>query len=250
MKLILTTIAACALLPLGALAQNSFPAPPPELSVSTESGLSIAGETGMLDEGFVIGEDDVFFAADGPAMLMAQATAPAPPQGAGNTVYMTQGPGGPGRASGPGPGDHFQMRTMGPRKWWKDSDTVKQLGLSDGQATQIEQAFTDSKMRLIDMVAALQKEELKLETLINADQPNENAVSNQVDQVVQARGKLEKEHAMMMLNIRRLLSAEQWKKLQSIDGGMGMGMGHHMFVRKFHGPPQGPPPPDGPQAPQ
>ena len=36
MKLILTTIAACALLPLGALAQNSFPAPPPDLSVSTE----------------------------------------------------------------------------------------------------------------------------------------------------------------------------------------------------------------------
>ena len=103
-------------------------------------------------------------------------------------------------------------------------------------------------MRLIDMVASLQKEELKLETLINADQPNENAVSNQVDQVVQARGKLEKEHAMMMLNIRRLLSADQWKKLQSIDGGMGMGMGHHMFVRKFHGPPpQGAPPPQAPE---
>ena len=45
---------------------------------------------------------------------------------------------------------------------------MKQLGLSDSQATQIEQAFTDSKMRFIDMVAALQKEELKLETLINA----------------------------------------------------------------------------------
>jgi len=101
---------------------------------------------------------------------------------------------------------------------------------------------------LIDMVATLQKEELKLETLINADNPNENAVSNQVDQVVQARGKLEKEHAMMMLNIRRLLSADQWKKLQSIDGGMGMGMGHRMFVRRFHGPPpQGATPPGAPQ---
>ncbi len=173
---------------------------------------------------------------------MAQNTAPAPPQGGGNTVYMRQGPG-PG-----GPGDHFQMRVPGPRKWWKDSETVKQLGLSDGQATQIEQAFADSRVRFIDMVGALQKEELKLQTLINADQPNENAVSNQVDQVVQARGKLEKEHAMMMLNIRRLLSLEQWKKLQTIDGGMGMGMGHHMFVRKFHGPPpQGPPPEGGTQ---
>jgi protein CpxP len=185
-------------------------------------------------------EDD-----DGPVLLMAQNTAPAPPQGGGNTMYMTQGPGGPG-----GPGDHFEMRAPGPHKWWKDSDTVKQIGLSDNQAQQIEQAFTDSKMRLIDMVASLQKEELKLETLINADQPNENAVSNQVDQVVQARGKLEKEHAMMMLSIRRLLTTDQWKKLQSMRGGMGMGMGHGAFFRKFHGPPPQGPPPDAQQAPQ
>ena len=230
---IIATAAACALLPLGALAQNSFPAPPPELSVSTEGPDFLIGqgpEFGLS----VADEPDVFF--------LAQNTAPAPPQGGGNAVYMAQGPG-PG-----GPGGHFEMRVPGPHKWWKDSETVKQLQLSDSQATQIEQAFTDSKMRLIDMVASLQKEELKLETLINADQPNENAVSNQVDQVVQARGKLEKEHAMMMLNIRRLLSLDQWKKLQSIDGGMGMGMGHHMFVRKFHGPPpQGAPPPQAPE---
>jgi len=236
----IATLAACALLPLGAFAQSSFPAAPPELSISTDYGIAVEGEPGLLEQGLSV-EDD-----DGPVLLMAQNTAPAPPQGGGNTMYMTQGPGGPG-----GPGDHFEMRAPGPHKWWKDSDTVKQIGLSDNQAQQIEQAFTDSKMRLIDMVASLQKEELKLETLINADQPNENAVSNQVDQVVQARGKLEKEHAMMMLSIRRLLSTEQWKKLQSMDGGMGMGMGHKVFVRKFHGPPpQGPPPEGGQQAPQ
>ena len=236
MKLSTIIIAACALLPLGAVAQTSFPAPPPGLSISTEQPDFLIGPGAVEPEiGFsVADEPDVVF--------LAQNTAPAPPQGGGNMVYSTQGPG-PG-----GPGGHFEMRVPGPHKWWKDSETVKQLQLSDGQAAQIEQAFTDSKMRLIDMVAGLQKEELKLETLINADQPNENAVSNQVDQVVQARGKLEKEHAMMMLNIRRLLTTEQWKKLQSIDGGMGMGFGHRMFVRRFHGqPPQGAPPPQAPE---
>src|SRR5947207_9735138 len=131
---IIATAAACALLPVSGFAQNASPAPPPELSVSTEYGLSIAGEPGMLEEGFSIADDD------GPVMLMAQNTAPAPPQGGGDVVYMRQGPG-PG---GPGSDGHFEMRVPGPHKWWKDSDTVKQLGLSDGQATQIEQAFTDS----------------------------------------------------------------------------------------------------------
>jgi len=225
---IIATLTACALITLGATAQNTAPAPR-ELSVSTQEGPVIVARGGPEFGLSVADEPDVFF--------LAQNTAPAPPQGGGNAVYMTQGPGGPG--------------FHGPHKWWRDSETVKQLALSDGQATQIEQAFTDSKMRLIDMMASLQKEELRLETLINADQPNENAVSNQVDQVVQARGKLEKEHAMMMLSIRRLLTLEQWKKLQSMDGGMGMGMGHRMFVRKFHGPPpQGPPPEGGAPAPQ
>src|SRR4051812_10171490 len=101
MKLFLTTIAACALLPLSALAQNSFPAPPPELSVSTEYGPSgdIGGEAGMLEEGFSFSEESE------PLMLMAQSTAPAPPKGGGDMIYMRQGGPGPG-----GPGDHFQMR--------------------------------------------------------------------------------------------------------------------------------------------
>ena len=234
---IIATFTACALMALGAMAQESFPAPPPSLSVSTREG-PVVVMRGDLEFGLSLADEpDIFF--------LAQNTAPAPPQG-GDMVYMKQGPGGPG-----GPGGHFEMRVPGPHKWWKESETVKQLGLSDGQATQIEQAFTDSRMRFIDMMAALQKEELKLQTLISADNPNENAVQNQVDLVVQARGKLEKEHAMMMLNIRRLLTTEQWKKLQSIDGGMGMGFGHRMFVRKFHGPPpQGPPPEGGAPAPQ
>lgn len=133
------------------------------------------------------------------------------------------------------------MMMHGPGKWWKDADTVKQIGLSDGQAAQIEQIFMEHRMRLIDWVADLQKQELKLEGILNGDQPDEGQVSSQVDQVVAARGKLEKENALMMLNIRRQLTPDQWKKLQSIRGDMAAG---GVFFHRFVGP--GPfPPPDG-----
>ena len=82
------TIAACALLPMSAIAQSSFPAPPPELSVSTEGPEFLVG-TGPEMGLSVADEPEVLF--------LAQNTAPAPPQGGGNAVYMTQGPGGPGR---------------------------------------------------------------------------------------------------------------------------------------------------------
>jgi len=146
-----------------------------------------------------------------------------------------------------------QHMMHGPGKWWRDADTVRQIGLNDNQAQQIEQIFMDHRMRLIDWVADLQKQELKLESALNADQPDEAQVSNQVDQVVTARGKLEKEHALMMLNIRRVLTPDQWKKLQSIRGDMAAGgVFFHRFMGPGHGPgpmtmPAPPPPPGSPQ---
>ncbi|MGH9603385.1 MAG: hypothetical protein ACRD24_13460, partial [Terriglobales bacterium] len=51
---------------------------------------------------------------------------------------------------------------------------------------------------------------------IEADRPDEAKVSAQIDLVLAARGRLEKAHTMMMLALRRSLSVEQWKKLESI----------------------------------
>lgn len=130
-------------------------------------------------------------------------------------------------------GTRKHIMLHGPGKWWKDADTVRQISLSDGQAQQIEQIFTDHRMKLIDWMADLQKQELKLETALSADTPDEGTVSFQVDQVVAARGKLEKENALMMLNIRRVLSPDQWKKLQSIRGDMAAG---GVFFHRFVGP--------------
>ena len=126
-------------------------------------------------------------------------------------------------------GRHMMMHG----KWWRDADTVKQVGISDAQASQIEQVFVEHRMKLIDWMADLQKQELKLETYLDADQPDEGQVSNQVDQVVAARGKLEKENALMMLDMRRVLTPDQWKKLQSIRGDMAAG---GVFFHRFVGP--------------
>ena len=172
---------------------------------------------------------------------------------AATAVAWGQGQEAPRTAPVPGKPEFGMRRHMmmhGPGKWWRDADTVRQIGLNDNQAQQIEQIFMDHRMRLIDWVADLQKQELKLESALNADQPEEAQVSNQVDQVVAARGKLEKEHALMMLNIRRVLTPDQWKKLQSIRGDMAAG---GVFFQRFdHGPgpmsmPAPPPPPGSPQ---
>ena len=124
-------------------------------------------------------------------------------------------------------------------KWWKNSEIVRELGLSDAQIKQMEQTFLEQRLKLIDLRAELEKQEVRLQPLIEADQPDETKVSAQIDQVLAARGRLEKANAMMMLAIRRVLSAEQWKKLQTIQHG------REQMHQRMMGPPFAPPAPGG-----
>ena len=129
-------------------------------------------------------------------------------------------------------------------KWWQNSDVAKKLQLSGGQTTQLDQIFYDHRLKLIDYGAEMEKEDLKLQTLLDADVPNEGQIDTQVDQVLSARGKLEREFTMMNLDLRKVLSLEQWRQLKSLRGDSG-GFGDRIFFRQAlpPGAPLAPPPP-------
>ena len=143
------------------------------------------------------------------------AVAQEPPQPA-------EGPGAPmappmeARTIGRGPG--MRLRGPGPGKWWKDSALMKKVGVSDEQVQEIEKIFQNHRIDLIDLHAALEKQEAILEPMVEADHPDETQVIAQIDKVAQARANLEKSNARMLLAIRRVLTVDQWKKLQDMPG--------------------------------
>jgi len=116
-----------------------------------------------------------------------------------------------------GPSGPF-IRIVGPGKWWKDSDLMKKIGVSDDQVVKIEKIFQNHRLQLIDLHADLEKQEAILEPLVEADQPVESQVVAQIDRVAQARANLEKSDALMLLSIRRVLTVDQWKKLRDMPG--------------------------------
>jgi Spy/CpxP family protein refolding chaperone len=116
-------------------------------------------------------------------------------------------------------------------KWWQNSEIAKKLQLSDDQIGQLDQTFYDHKVKLIDYGAEMEKQDLKLQTLLDADVPNEGQVEAQVDQVLAARGKLEREYTLMNLDLRKVLALDQWRQLKSIRG-QGGGFGDKIFFRK------------------
>jgi periplasmic protein CpxP/Spy len=203
---------------------------------------------------------------------MAQEPGPRAPQNEDDAILIAQsGPGAPeamqDRQPGP-PGEAPMapdgMKRRSPMKFWNDSEIATKINLTDQQKQQLESSFTNYRLKLIDQRAAVEREEVKLEPLLQSDRLDESAITHQIDALIAARGQLEKTTAMMGVDIRKVLTTDQWKQLKELRGrGMGMGMGRGMgagkgrekmreeFRRRRGGPDdQTPPPPDGDKGPK
>jgi len=77
-----------------------------------------------------------------------------------------------------------------------------------------------------------------LQSLLDADVPNDGQVQSQVDQVLASRGRVEREYTMMNLHLRKVLSLDQWHQLKSIREKRGFG-GDRIFFRHVGPGPQG-----------
>jgi periplasmic protein CpxP/Spy len=157
-----------------------------------------------------------------PGLAVAQADDPsqASPAALGQDVplWVIAQAGPPPQSSPPGPQPPRPPRGMGPGPgaWWRNSEVVNKLSLSEAQVGQIEKTFLEHRLRLVDLRADLDKAELRLQPLLDADRPDEAKVGAQLDLIIAARGKLDKANALMLLAIRQVLSTEQWRKLQSL----------------------------------
>jgi periplasmic protein CpxP/Spy len=202
--------------------------------------------------------------------LMAQElTANAPPlpplpplQGPDMGGGMDRGGSGPG-GMGPGSMDTGPMAPhrppmerafrMGPRgRWWDNPEIAQKLTLSADQQKKMDDIFLQSRLKLIDQHASVEKEEAILEPLLSSEQPDESRILAQIDKVAQSRAELEKANARMLLGLRGVLTTAQWKTLQTL----GPERREHFERREQDGPRgrrapdgNGPPPSSGAPAP-
>lgn len=99
--------------------------------------------------------------------------------------------------------------------WWRNPVYVDALNLTPEQQKKMDDVLQDSRLKLIDANAKLDKEELVLEPLMNVERLDEAQVLSQIDRIAQARAELEKVNARMLLGIRQIMTSEQWSSLQS-----------------------------------
>jgi periplasmic protein CpxP/Spy len=142
-------------------------------------------------------------------------------------------------------------------RWWDNPRIAQQIGLTDDQKKKMDEILQQHRLQLIDLHAALEKQEVLLRPMLGADQLDESKVLSQIDAIAQARAELEKANARMLFGIRKVLTPDQWKKLQTIVRAHAAEREHRGWNgpggERWHRPngpagpggPNGPPPPDG-----
>lgn len=108
--------------------------------------------------------------------------------------------------------------------WW-DSPVVKDLNLSKEQLQKVQSTVHDSRGKLIDLRAAVQKAELDVEDTFNADTFDMKRASEAVERLAAARAETGRSLAQLSLNLRAALTTEQWRELQKRRPGLMRGMG-------------------------
>ena len=99
-------------------------------------------------------------------------------------------------------------------KWWQDDRFRKELGLTDEQSTRLESIFQKTQPTLRERMRALDQAEDQLEQFIETG--DDATVMQHVGVVEVARGELNKTRTMMLLRMRRALTADQWARFTAL----------------------------------
>ena len=99
-------------------------------------------------------------------------------------------------------------------KWWQDETFRRELGLTADQRAHLEAIFQKSLPSFRKQKEALDRAQADFDRLV--EQGDDASVMQQVIVVEAARAELNKGRTLMLLHLRRSLTADQWAKFTAL----------------------------------
>jgi Spy/CpxP family protein refolding chaperone len=118
-------------------------------------------------------------------------------------------------------------------KWWKRPRVAQALKLTATQTDELEKIFAKSRPKLIDLRAEFEKKQFAYEQAMGADKVDRKVVETAIEEREEARAKLQKELALMEIDMKQVLTTEQWDRLMQMRDEMR----RRMQERRRGGPP-------------
>ncbi len=106
-------------------------------------------------------------------------------------------------------------------KWWQDERFQRELGLTAEQSSRLEEIFQKNQPTLRQRMQALDKAEKEFDRLVETG--DDASVLDHVGIVEAARAELNKTRTVMLLRMRRSLTADQWARFTALADQRGRG---------------------------
>lgn len=107
-----------------------------------------------------------------------------------------------------------QMPEMPMGKWWAQPKVVQMLSISPDQQEKLDGIFQRNRRAFIELKAELERRQLDLEELMARKDADSKRVTEAVDTLEQARMKLARQRTLMFVDMKGVLTAEQWQKIE------------------------------------
>jgi Spy/CpxP family protein refolding chaperone len=104
-------------------------------------------------------------------------------------------------------------------KWWHSEPTRRELGLTQEQSRRLEEIFQAAIPSQRTLKKALDDEEAQFGRLMNdlATDVDKRAAIEQMNRVEAARAALKKSHSQMLIEMRQVLTRDQWIRLGALQ---------------------------------
>ncbi len=118
--------------------------------------------------------------------------------------------------------------------WW-ESRLTERLDLSEEQHTRIRAILKQYRDQMIDQRGAVEKADAEIEDLFAEQEIDQEHARRTIDRLVTARGEMTRSLTVMSLELRQVLTADQWRRLRELQDKR-----RDQFMRRRQGPPRGP----------
>ena len=106
-------------------------------------------------------------------------------------------------------------------KWWNDKSIVQELDLKDSEKKEIDEKYTESRRKMIDLKYEVEKQRFELGLLLGTQDADKQRILERFDNLEQARNKLSKARFEMLLEVRETIGAERFQELKAVHRDRG-----------------------------
>ena len=102
-------------------------------------------------------------------------------------------------------------------RWWQNDEIITRLNLSPEEIKELDDAYIESRQRMLEIKGRVEAERFKLEELLSRPEIDAAAIRKQNRKMESARSELASERFDFLLKSREILGHERFQKLTEIQ---------------------------------